>query len=146
MGRVTKVLEQPAAGGRVYCTNTGSGIRNLADRRQPFLEHSAHFCTLKATADGIDHLHPRRVAVSTKSDPIRNVNFSGEWRSGNLQGAQAEEPSAEQDSAKFGQQQFGRLCVLQSSRWTVAGFHHNHMGSGRYLVEMVEVEDTCYDI
>src|SRR2546425_3633303 len=78
MGRVTKVLEQPAAGGHVYCTNAGSGTRNLADRRQPFLEHSAYLCALKAAADGIDHLHPRRVAVSTKSDPIRNVNLSRE--------------------------------------------------------------------
>src|SRR5437870_2395995 len=146
MGRVTKVLEQPAAGGRVYCTNAASGTRNLADRRQPLLEHSAYLCTLKAAADGIDHLHPSRVAVSTKSDPIRNVNFSREWHSGNFQGAQAEEPSAEQDSTKFGQQQFGRLCVLQSGRWTIAGFHHNHMGSGRYLVEMVEVEDARYGI
>src|SRR5205807_6452350 len=63
----------------------GSGTRNLADRRQPFLEHSAYLCTLKAAADGIDHLHPRRVAVSTKSDPIRNVNLSRKWHCGNLQ-------------------------------------------------------------
>src|SRR5439155_106192 len=94
MGRVTKVLEQPAAGGHVYCTNAGSGTRNLADRRQPFLEHSAYLCTLKAAADGIDHLHPRRVAVSTKSDPIRNVNLYREWRSGNFQGAHRSEEEA----------------------------------------------------